>query len=218
MATIISMLLHAWRLRRRRRPSKGASIPSYAELRATFGYLEHLVRVGAIPQGMAERFLPGRTATRLFAPWWSYVERSSYRSGYTFGIGNAKKYRLRRAPLEARVEDEFSALDLYELAPSPTGASIHHRDVADVAAGLMRRASGIERDRRRKEAIEHYELAIDRATEAGDPSLELKAMFGLQSVEPQRRWPRRQVAGLVDRIQSPAYTTLKDRIVTRLAA
>lgn len=219
LATIARMLLHAWTLRRwRKGPSAENSMARPRELRATFEYLEHLVRVAAIAQGLSERLLPSRFAEMLFAPWWRYLERRCYAAGYTFGIGNSKKYRLRRVPLEARKRSELSVLDLYSLVPSPTGSSIHHRDIADVAAAQMRKASGDERNRKREEALEHYEEAIDNAVEAGDPSLELKAMFGLQVVEPERKWPRDRVRRLVGRIQGPAYAKLADRIVARLAA
>ena len=211
------MLVHAWRLRRLRHLGSAAGgIPSSSRLRASFEYLEHLVRVGAIPQGAAERILPGRLGVALFRPWWRYIERLSYRAGYAAGIGNARKFGLRRMPPERRKPHELSVLDLYRLVPSPTGESIYHRDVADVAATQARRLSGPAADRKRREAVAGYGEAIRAAREASDPSLELKAMFGLQAVEPGRRWPEATVRRLVEAVQSPTYARLAEEIVDRL--
>jgi hypothetical protein len=213
LATIARMFFHAWTLRKLR----NAGTASPRRLRASFEYLEHLVRVAAILQGIAEQLLPGRAAEGLFAAWWRYVESRSYAVGYTLGIGNAKKYRLRRVPLEERKPSEISVLDLYRLIPSPTGASIHHRDVAAVALAQMRRLSGSERERKREKAIELFDDAIAYARAAGDPSLELKALFGLRGAEPGRTWSASKIQGLVDRIQSPAYAKLADRILAELS-
>lgn len=217
LRVIVRMLIHAVRLwPRRRLHDKGPTPPPYAELRATFEYLEHLVRLGAIFQGGIDLILPKALARRLGDRYWRWIESRSYKTGYAFGIGNAKKYRLRRkGSLE---DDPFPVLDLYSMAPSPTGSCIHHRDVAEgLASKLDSMPPGSARKELEEEAVQQFNRAIDSAREAGDPSLEIKAMLGLVAIAPGSTWPRSEIEGLLQRIQSPAFARYAVAIKTKLS-
>jgi hypothetical protein len=219
LRTIIEMLVFAARSPKAP-PGKGRAARNvgYANLRSQFEFLEHLVRVGAVWQGLLEQFLPGDTGNTLFARWWNYIERRSFAVGYTFGIGNAKKYRSRRVPVEDRNKAELSVLELYARAPSPTGSSIHYRDVADLAVAQAEKLRpGPAREARLREAVVEYEKAIEHARVAGDPSLELKAMFGLRTADGGRTWATDDIYDLLDRIQSPAWERLRGRIAVALS-
>lgn len=219
LTTTVSMVWQALRLRRRKPKAAPADVTSdYSQLRACFEYIEHLVRVGALFQGVLERLLPAKPAHWLLDRRWHRIESYSYRAGYALGIGNAKKYLLRRG---AKTDQEksyfFGVLDLYELVPSPTGTCIHHRDVADdLFAAARSMPPGPERDKQRKRATLLYEEAIKAAEEAGDPSLQLKVMLGMKEADGDRTWPRAQVEKLIAEIQSPAFTRYEDQILTRL--
>jgi hypothetical protein len=219
VGTAFSMVWRAFHLRRRKpRTAHGEVTPDYSELRAGFEYVEHLVRVGALFQGLLER-LPGRAAHRLMDRRWRRIEGYSYTAGYAHGIGNAKKYLLRRGAGSDEEEKNyfFSVLDLYELVPSPTGTSIHHRDVADdLFAAASALPPGPERDEKHKHAIRCYEEAIKAAKEAGDPSLQLKAMLGMKEADGSRTWPAAEVEALSAAVQSPAFAKYSDQILARL--
>jgi SIR2-like protein len=216
---IFWMLVHAARLWPRRKVASGAAPPSYSELRATFEYLEHLVRVGAIPQGFLELVLPTTTAHRLGDWYWRFIEEKSYAAGYAFGISNSKKYRLRGNSTEERRRDPLSVLDFYSMVPSPTGACIHHRDVAEeLAAEMETLPPEPRRDRLQNEAASHFEAAIAAAQQAGDPSLEVKVMLAWKKIDRDRTWPRRSIDDLLSRIQSPAFTRFSAKIASGLCA
>lgn len=219
LRTIFQMLFHAARLWPRRRLSTPTGTPPpYAELRATFEYLEHLVRVGAIVQSGAERFLPKAASRPIRDRYWGWIESRSYAAGYAFGISNSKKYRLRGQSSAAESRDPFPVLDLYRMAPSPTGTCIHHRDVAEeLAAKLQTTPPGPAHEALEKEAIKHFDEAIDAALEADDPSLELKVMLGLKEIAPSRTWPRSSVEKLLSDIQSPAFARYGEQVVKALA-
>lgn len=218
VAAAVSMIWRAFRLRRRKpRTARGEVTPDYSELRACFEYVEHLVRVGALFQGLLER-LPGKVAHRVMDRRWRRIQDYSYTAGYALGIGNAKKYLLRQGAGDEEGDDYFfSVLDLYELVPSPTGTCIHHRDVADdlfAAASAM--PPGPEQDEKRRRATRCYEDAIDAAREAGDPSLRLKVMLGMKEADGSRTWPVAEVEALIAAVQSPAFTKYSDQILARL--
>lgn len=214
IATATSMLWRAFRLRQRRpREASGEAMPDYSQLRACFEYVEHLVRVGALLQGLLEQSLAAGWAHRLMDPFWRRIEDYSYSAGYALGIGNAKKYLLRRG-VDGEDSHFFSVLDLYELVPSPTGTCIHHRDVADAlfaAARVM--PPGPERDEKRNRATRCYEEAIKAAEEAGDPSLQLKVMLGMKTADDSRTWDAAEVEALIAGVQSPAFTRYCDEIL-----
>jgi hypothetical protein len=207
-----AMVLHAIRyirFGRLRHRDRGAS-PDYDRVRATFAYLEHLVRIGAWLQGFAERVGPDRFVGGAFRPWWRAVEALSHRAGYAFGIGNAKKYMLRAASDEARKE-ALSAFNVYDLVVAQTGLAIDARDRADAeyrAASVL--PPGPERNRREKTADKLYDEALKRAK--GNASLELKIMVGMKTLNPSHPFKPDVVDALLDQAQGPAH----DRIRTRL--
>jgi hypothetical protein len=217
LATTAAMVVHVWKLRRWGQIDARAGMPPYPRLRAGFEYLEHLVRVGSLVQGMAEHLLPWRRVHRLFAAYWRWLEGRCYTAGYALGIGNTKKYELRQAPSATRRADALSVANLYELVPSPTGSAIHYRDVGEVAARETRgMAAGPLREARCQEAIEFFGHALADAEQAGDPSLALKAMLGLKGVDPRTTWSEQQVRALLDLIQSPAYEAFAEQIADTL--
>ncbi|HEU5062289.1 MAG TPA: SIR2 family protein [Solirubrobacterales bacterium] len=213
---VLGMTVDAMRLRRRGRVSSRGGAPPYAELRATFEYLEHLIRLGAIVQGGLERILPAATVSQLCDWYWSWLESRSYKAGYASGIGNSKKYRLRRRSSTSS-GDPFSVRDLYSMAPSPTGLCIHLRDVAEeLTAKLQATSPGAAREELEEEVVQRFEEAIKAAREAGDPSLELKAMLGLNKGTGRTR-PRESVEKLLSQIQSPAFARYTNEVMRSLA-
>ncbi|HVD85906.1 MAG TPA: SIR2 family protein [Solirubrobacterales bacterium] len=219
LSATASMVWHAIRVWHRiPRKAQGEVAPPYPELRASFESIEHLVRVGALLQGLMERLLPTLSAHRLLDRFWFRVERYSYSNGYALGIGNAKKYLLRRSSGSASSDGYFfSVLDLYQLVPSPTGTCIHHRDVADALLVESRKIPPWPaRDAKRDLACCLYEKALDAACDAGDPSLQLKVMLGLKETDSSRSWSAAEVKGLIAAVQSPAFTKYGDQLLARL--
>lgn len=220
VATTVSMVWQALRLRRRKPETASTDVtPDYSQLRACFEYIEHLVRVGALFQGLLERFLPAKLAHWVLDRRWHRIEGYSYLAGYALGIGNAKKYLMRSGAASDEEEESyfFGVLDLYELAPSPTGTCIHHRDVADdLLAAARSMPPGPEREEHRGRAVRLYEEAIEAAEEAGDPSLQLKVMLGMKEADSGRTWPAAEVKDLIAGVQSPAFTRYEDQILARL--
>ncbi len=195
---------------------QGQSAPGHSRIRTQFEYLEHLVRVGSIFQGFAERAVPTAVVKSVLGRYWRYIEDAAYRAGYAHGIANARKYHYRLDP-DFHHDDVMSVLDLYHLAPSPTGTAIHHRDVAErMAADLANGDLDVPRDQQLAGMLREYELALEAAREAGDPSLELKIMFDRKAVAPQLTWGASEISTLLAAIQSPAYARLHDRIVSCL--
>ncbi len=221
LATVASMTWRTFRLRRRKPKAAPAdATPDYSELRACFEYVEHLVRVGALFQGLLERFLPAKLAHRLLDRRWRRIESYSYSAGYALGIGNAKKYLLRRGAGDEAGELDyfFSVLDLYALVPSPTGACIHYRDMGDnLFADARDMPPGSEREQTRRQAAQCYAEAIRAATEAGDPSLQIKVMLGMKEVDSSLAWPATEIENLLAGVQGPAFTKYSDQILARLA-
>ncbi|HET7485195.1 MAG TPA: hypothetical protein VFJ64_07435 [Solirubrobacterales bacterium] len=204
-AALLAMAWHALRFLPRQIPWKrtGGSRPDFDQLRATFAYLEHLVRIGAFGQGIAERLLPGPLVKAAAHPWWGLLRRWSGRIGYAAGIGNAKKYQLRQVAPATRDEDAFSASSVYELISSPTGRAIDLRDRAE-AAGDPAEANSL------------YDQALVWAERAGNTSLLLKAMEGKKSVDPSYAPTKAEVETLLDRVQGPAYDRIRDSLVAFL--
>ncbi len=217
LGTLAAMLLDAWRFRRWRRSRDHGAMLGYADLRARFEYLEHLVRLGALVQGAVERLLPSRVSHRLLPRYWRWLEARCYEAGYALGIGNAKKFELRQMGFAQRETEVLSVANLYELVPSPTGSAIHHRDVAEVAAretGEL--APGSAREAKRGEAIALFDRALADARRAGDPSLELKIMLGMKGADPTVTWSDDEVRDLLAQIQSPAFEAFGEQIVEEL--
>jgi hypothetical protein len=217
--TLLTMIGHAFLFWRMRRPPKlvlGAN-PDFDRLRACFAYLEHLVRVGAFLQGFVEKCAPGRLTRAIMNPYWRLLIRWSERSGYAFGIGNAKKFRLRMATSKERDGDARSAYSIYELISSPTGLAIDYRDRAEaIRAAMASLPAGAKRDKLLSEARDHFEKAQEWAQAAGNASLELKIMDGRRALDPGYTPARAEVEGLLGQIQGPAYERAEEEILTAL--
>ncbi|MGV1048247.1 MAG: hypothetical protein ACOYD4_06960 [Solirubrobacterales bacterium] len=219
ISVVLAMMFDALRLWRRRKPSGRSVVADYADLRASFEYLEHLIRVGAVFQGWIERLVPVAVAHRICDRYWRWIENRSYLTGYAMGIGNARKYQLRGRASDQPTPVPFSVLDLYELVPSPTGTCIHYRDAAEtLASELATMPTGPTHDRKLESALKHYAAALEAAQQAGDPSLELKTMLGIRELDPERTWPDEIVKDLVGRVQSPAFKRYESHLVASLGS
>lgn len=125
--------------------------------------------------------------------------------------GTVERQRSIRTTLQGIV------LDLYELVPSPTGACIHYRDVAEALfSAAEEMPTGDERNDTRRRATNCYEEAIEAAKKAGDPSLRIKVMLGWKRADASQAWPAPEVEDLLAGIQSPAFMRYGDRILAQL--
>jgi len=196
---------------------EASSRPDFDRLRASFAYIEHLVRLGAFAQGLGERLLPGVVVTAVSRPYWRVLMWWSERRGYAFGIGNAKKFALRRTAADKRDEEVLSAHAVYELLSSPTGLAIDRRDRAEAAgkriAGLP---AGAGRGRLKAERVALLKEALFWAREADNASLVLKAMEGMKIAEPSYSPSRAEVMALLDQVQGPAYEEIRGRLLAFL--
>jgi len=203
-AALLIMTWHALRFLPGQIPWRrdGGARPAFDRLRARFAYLEHLIRLGGFVQGIAERVLPDPVVRILGQPCWSLLRAWSERIGYAAGIGNAKKYQLRRVAGELREAAALPASSVYELISSPTGSALDLRDRAETADTT--------------EAAALFDRAIAMAQLAGNASLVLKAMEGKKKIEPGYAPVRPEVEALLDRLQGGAYDRIKSDLLTFL--
>ncbi|MBS1870140.1 MAG: hypothetical protein JSS99_10775 [Actinobacteria bacterium] len=183
-----------------------------SEIRATFEYVEHLVRLGAIVQGALETLLR-RRLLRLLLPWWRWVDARSRVAGYAAGVANAAKYRER---IEAPQRSPLGAGHLFAMFPSHTGGSLAHRDAGERLLLQAQHAAEPRRSELRREAFAAFWSARAEARRAGDPSLVLKAMVGMALARDDVRFPAAEVDALLAEIQSPAYSRARDALVALL--
>jgi hypothetical protein len=215
------MLAHAWEFRRLRHPGpwQNSARPDYDRVRSSFAYLEHLVRVGAVIQGVLERRRVTRPAIRLLRPYWRWIERTSHRIGYAHGIGNAKKFMLRSVSGSRRDRDALSAFNIYALVSAATGLAIDRRDRAAVTCrAAMKLGPGPQREQLLTEACRLYDEADRLAANAGNASLQLKVMVGRKQADPSYRPDRDEVESLFDQVEGPAYDRIRDPVINLLMA
>lgn len=122
-------------------------------------YLEHWIRLGALLDHLRGRLPGGR---KLLDSMWRLIEQACLSVGYTVGVLNVGRYRDR---VPGTLASYDSALNRATLIGHPIGLAIAHRDMARAESDRSGREDFIK---------EHLHQALEYASVAGSPSLELK--------------------------------------------
>jgi hypothetical protein len=211
LTSIVLPLRHGW-LRR----GLSGSFPDDPEgagaIRASFGYLEHLIRTAGIAQGVVQAW--GAFALPALRPWWRWLGRRCAAAGYAYGLANARKYHARIGD-PAGGPGEPSGRDLFLMFAYPTGQALSLRDRGEALRVRALRATGPARARLSAEALASFEQALSIASEAGNAAVALHAMVGIARVS-GRRFGADDVGELLDAIQSPVYAQERDYLVDLL--